>query len=332
MSLKSKLLYNFNLIHLHYWQKNRKKLLPFYQKEGKSSSLPNTIVYMCDGRMGVGGLCDRLHGIISLYIFCKERGLNFKVNFCEPFELQEYLEPNEYDWCIKSNKLTYNLIAAKPIIVLCSYRSNGGTLEDELASQLRYLDKVVKKNVGREVHVYTNMHYAHTANVFSKYFQELFKPSKSLIEAVKIQKERVGKLYISVTLRFQNLLGDFQEGKFPTLDCESQNILIKKVKDKIIELHNTRHPDINILVTSDSRRFLNVVEDIDYIFTIPGKIVHMTYTPVHDFATHLKSFVDLMMLADAQKLYLLVTGQMYRSGFAESASFINCRPYEVIEW
>ena len=39
-----------------------------------------------------------------------------------------------------------------------------------------------------------------------------------------------------------------------------------------------------------------------------------------------------LMLADAEKLYLLVTGDMYHSGFAESASFINNRPYEVINF
>ena len=53
---------------------------------------------------------------------------------------------------------------------------------------------------------------------------------------------------------------------------------------------------------------------------------------MHDFETHLKSFVDLLMLADAEKLYLLVTDDMFHSGFAESASLINNRPYEVIKW
>ena len=332
MSLKSFLLYDCNLIHLRYWQKDRKMLIPLYEKNGKPSPMPNTIVYMCDGRIGAGGLCDRLRGIISLYMFCKENNLNFKVNFCEPFELRDYLMPNQYDWFVSKDVLQYNLAAAKPFRMACSYRTNGGTLKQELASQLQYLNKVIRKNHGKEFHIYTNMYYAHDSNVYSKYFHELFKPSNPLKDALNIQQEKIGGQYISVTLRFQNLLGDFQEGKFPTLDDTSQNTLIQKVKDKIIELHNTRHPDAKFLVTSDSRRFLDAVDGIDYIYTIPGKLVHMTYTPIHEFATHLKSFVDLMMLADAQKLYLLVTGQMYRSGFAESASFINCRPYELIEW
>lgn len=332
MSLKSKLLYDFGLIKLRYWQKNRKYLKPLYDDLGSPSEHPGRIIYMCDGRFKTGGLGDRLHGIISLYLFCKEHGLEFKVNFCDPFILQEYLEPNQYDWHIDSNDLQYNLSAVEPILIACSFRENNGTLEQELALQLKYLRGKIQATKGKEFHIYTNMHYAHTADIYSKNFHELFKPSKALFDALEVQKKHIGNQYISVTLRFQNLLGDFQEGKYPTLDDISQKKLIQKVRNKIIELHNTRHPDAKFLVTSDSRRFLDAVTDIDYIYTIPGKLVHMTYTPIHDFATHLKSFVDLMMLADAQKLYLLVTDQMYHSGFAESASFINCRPYEVVEW
>ena len=48
--------------------------------------------------------------------------------------------------------------------------------------------------------------------------------------------------------------------------------------------------------------------------------------------THLKGFVDLFMPAYVEKLYLRVTDDMFHSGFAESASLINNRPYEVIKW
>jgi len=332
MTFKSFLLYDLNLIHLRYSQKNKMIVDPLYEKTGIDTNYPNRVIYMCDSRVKSGGLGDRLHGIISLYKFCEEHRLDFKVYFCEPFDLCEYLEPNEVDWKIKPSELKYNLRAAKPLLIACSFRSNYGTLEQELACQLRYLEKIISANVGKEFHIYTNMHYAHTPEVYSKYFHQLFRPSSALLKAIEMQKKKIGKDYIGVTLRFQNLLGDFQEGKFPTLADGLKSELICNVKNKIIELHKIRHPEGKILVTSDSRRFLDAVNDLDYVHTIPGKLVHMTYTPIHDFETHLKSFVDLMMLADAQKLYLLVTGQMYRSGFAESASFINCRPYEIIEW
>ena len=87
---------------------------------------------------------------------------------------------------------------------------------------------------------------------------------------------------------------------------------------------------MKILVTSDSRKFLNEIDKEEWSYTIPGKLVHMSYTPIHNFETHLKSFVDLLVLSEAEKLYLLVTDDMFHSGFAESASLINNKPYEEI--
>ena len=165
MSIKSFLLYNCNLIHLRYRQKELQQLLPLYQKKGENTNYTNTIIYMCDGRIKAGGLCDRLRGFISLYLLCKERGLAFKANFCEPFQLHKYLEPNAYDWFIDNNCILYNRTAAKPVLIACSYRSNGGTLTQELACQIRYLNKVIINNPNKELHVYTNMHYAYYCEV-----------------------------------------------------------------------------------------------------------------------------------------------------------------------
>ena len=332
MGLKSKLLYDYNLLRLRYWQKNKKIIEPLYTDGVYESRHPGLVVYMCDGRLRCGGLGDRLHGILSLYAFCSNKGYPFKVNFCEPFRLKEYLAPNEIDWDIDPEELCYDLHGTKPFMMSCSFKTNGGTQQQEANYMYRYLNKVVKAKSKKEYHVYTNMHYACRPDMYSNLFHRLFKPTQSLLDAINSNKEKIGSKYVSVTLRFQNLLGDFAEGQYPTLPKELQNLLVNKVKNKIIEIHKEKHPGKKILVTSDSRKFLDSLSDLSFIYVIPGKLVHMSYTPVHDFETHLKSFVDLMMLADAEKLYLLVTGDMFHSGFAESASLINNKPYEVIEW
>lgn len=332
MSFKAKLLYDFNLLRLRYWQKNKRYIEPLYTNEAGVSKYPGLVVCMCDGRFRSGGLGDRIHGILSLYVFCKDNSIPFKVNFCEPFRLKEYLEPNEVDWDIEPEDLCYDLHGTKAMMMACSFKANGGTQQQEADYMYRYLNNVIKKNSSKEYHIYTNMHYACRPDMYSELFHKLFKPTKPLVDAIKWNKEQIGCKYVSVTLRFQNLLGDFAEGKYPTLPVDQQDTLIKKVKNKIIELHGIKHPDMKILVTSDSRRFLDVIDKESWVYTIPGKLVHMSYTPVHDFETHLKSFVDLFMLADAEKLYLMVTGDMFHSGFAESASLINNHPYEVIRW
>ncbi|MCQ2107996.1 MAG: hypothetical protein MJZ05_04445 [Fibrobacter sp.] len=332
MGLKAKILYDFNLLRLRYWQKNKRLVEPLYSSGCQSSRHPGLLICMCDGRLRSGGLGDRIHGILSLYAFCSDNKIPFKVNFCEPFQLKEYLAPNEVDWDIDPNELCYDLHGAKPFMMACSFKANGATQQQEANYMYRYLNSVVRKNAQKEYHAYTNMHYACRPDMYSHLFHKLFKPTQPLLNAINYNKERIGSRYISVTLRFQNLLGDFNEGKYPTLPIEQQNLLIEKVTKKIIEIHESKHLNEKILVTSDSRKFLDSIAHLKYVYTIPGNLVHMSYTPVHDFETHLKSFVDLMMLADAEKLYLLVTDNMFHSGFAESASLINNKPYEVIKW
>lgn len=332
MGIKAKLLYDFDLMRLRYWYKNKKFIETLYTNETGVSKHPGFVVCMCDGRFRSGGLGDRIHGILSLYAFCRDNGFPFKVNFCEPFRLKEYLEPNEVDWDIEPEDLCYDLHGTKPMMMACSFKANGGTQQQEADYMYRCLDNVIKKKSSKEYHIYTNMHYACRPDMYSELFHKLFKPTRPLVDAIKWNKEQIGCKYISVTLRFQNLLGDFAEGKYPTLPSNKQNMLIAKVKVKIEELHARKHPETKVLVTSDSRRFLDEIDQEDWTYTIPGKLVHMSYTPIHDFETHLKSFVDLFMLADAEKLYLLVTDDMFHSGFAESAALINNRPYEVIKW
>lgn len=81
MGLKAKLLYDLGLIRLRYHMKQKKLIEPLYEKEGTLSKNPAMVVYMLDGRWAMGGLGDCLHGIISLYIFCKRTALNSKQIF-----------------------------------------------------------------------------------------------------------------------------------------------------------------------------------------------------------------------------------------------------------
>lgn len=332
MSLLATIVYDYNLLGLRYWQKN-KRVRSLYAKSATiPSKHPGRIVAMANTLVHNGGLGDRLHGFISMYMFCQENGFDFKINNCDNFLMHDYLEPNEVDWDIDPDEVVYDLNVAEPVLMPCTFKKYGGTPEQEARFMNRYLLWRMKNNPTKEMHVYTNEHWACTPQIYSYYFHKLFRPSKALQEAVETNKKNIGGKYVSVTLRFQNLFGDFYEGKYPTLQHDEQMTLRDRVAGKIRELHKKMSDGTKILVTSDSRTFLDYIQQEEYVYTIPGRIVHMSYSDNKDFGVHLKSFVDLMMLADAEKLYLMVTKPMFHSGFAESASFINNRPYEVIEF
>ena len=58
----------------------------------------------------------------------------------------------------------------------------------------------------------------------------------------------------------------------------------------------------------------------------------MDYTTHAGYQTYMKSFIDMLTLSHARKIYLLRTGDMYKSGFAFRAAAINDVPYAYVEF
>lgn len=279
----------------------------------------NKIIFMVDGRSIHGGLADRIKGMISIYYLCKKYHRNFKINFTYPFNLTDYLIPNKYNWKIEKDDICYNKKYALPILIN----------DFQLPANFHefYFFKKILSN--KQLHIYSDSPIAW--DNFSNLFNELFKPSERLQSDIDKITNDIGQAYISATFRFQALLGDFDEGpKYPQLDKTEREPLIQKCILEIEKLHK-KNKNLKILVTSDSITFLNRVNEKEYVYTIPGNIVHMDYTEGESFGIYEKSFLDFYMIAYAKESYLFQTGKMYRSGFAKVASKVNNHPYfEII--
>jgi len=279
----------------------------------------------------LGGLCDRLQGIVSLYKISKENDIPFKIWFDYPFYLDEFLIPNEVNWIIPKENISFECSKIKVRKIPMAYEALGMTYEEECEYQTKYLYNLFKRYKKRQIHIYSNAHLA-INHEFELLFNELFKPSPILEEALLINKKNIGTDYISATFRFQNLLGDFREKNSQELPMKEKDLLINKCLEQIEILHQ-RFTDNKILVTADSSSFLKTAnERYSYVYIIPGNLVHMSYSVNASQESYLKSFIDLMMLSNAQRLFLLITGKMYHSGFAQTASFIHNKPYKVIRF
>lgn len=307
----------------------------FYSADSPMLELQGKSVIAIADKIGVG-LSDRLRGTIFVYNCVKElndRGacLDFKIIFDKPFSLINYLEPNLHEWSIDSNEVSYNSSQAEGIGMGCSKLTKHG-FTTELSKE--YLMQRVEGSGCNQVHIYTNMKPG-SKEVFSAGFHELFRPSDRLQEVLNSHYTELkkGNGYISVTLRFQNLLGDFFEGNSfkPLSSEEKKSRLIEQCTAQIEKLHR-KYPNKRVLVTSDSRLFLDSVATLAYIYTTKGKIIHLGHTTDSSFESHLKPFVDLFTIAEAEKIYLLRTGKMYDSGFPRTAAMINNRPFEKIEF
>lgn len=277
------------------------------------------IVYIANGLILHGGLSDRLRGCISLYYIAKKLNIPFKIYFVSPFHLEDYLEPNEYDWRIDDSLMDFSLQNTNIIYI---YNRD---LPFEHSFQENYLKERISPL--KQNHIFTNIDLGDCN--FSELFHELFKPNKQLSLLLQNNKKLIGNNYIAMVYRFQQLLGDFKEGNFPVLEKDEQIKLLQKCRNAIIQMHQ-RNPNSKILVTSDSSTFLELVNDIKYVYVIKGTVYHMDFYSSSEKLSYMKSFLDLFMLSEAKYIYLVKCGLMYHSGFAKRASLINNIPYKVL--
>lgn len=285
------------------------------------------VVCIYDGKIKSGGLADRLRGIVSVYKICKNMGLEFKLIFDSPFSLEMFLEPNKTDWRILKQELNYNTT----ITDICYIDTKTGS-DYEAAKQEEWFRKEFNKKY-HEFHVRTNALFSYKSE-YSKLFDELFKPSARLQASIEREKSNLGAHYISTSFRFMNLLGDFNEttGISAQLPNGEKEKLIEKNLKQLKALHK-QFPEMKILVNSDSTTFLGRAAGLEFVYTIPGSITHIDAQNAYDgYAVYEKTFLDFLMIANAEKIYLLLTGNMYNSGYPYAASKIYNKPFKRIEF
>ena len=270
-----------------------------------------------------GGLCDRLHGILSVYSIVKPIGSEFKISFSFPSDLRQCLIPNQVDWSINEEAINYR--NARVLHVPLMTGRFHVTLDEEYAFHKKYLSSLLRKN-GNKI-IYTNTHLV-KENVFRDLFNELFSLSSELKDLLTYHLSRIGRQYLGVCLRFRNLLGDFYEpGSVPLSQIE-RTALINKCMKQLRKLHSET-PQLTMFVASDSAYFCDLAQNLDFVYVVGGERCHPSYD---EKSSIMESFLDLMLLSKAQTISLLLTGDMYRSSFAETASYIGNIPYKEISF
>lgn len=309
------------------WRRQAAQLAPYYTEAAPcAKNTRKQIISMIDGRMHHGGLADRLRGIVSAYYVSKEMGLDFKIHFVHPFRLDDYLVPNKVDWKINDDDICYNSKCAVPM-----FCGSNATLVEPFFQKL-WFKKKYKEPVS-QVHVYTNAMLLPRGCRFRDCFNELFKPSAALEKALSCHAEALKDGYYVMTFRFQQLLGDFkEEQQFTILPPDEQQLLMERCVSQIEKLY-AKLEKKRVVLTSDSRKFLDFAKErLDYVYVVPGIVAHMDWSTDIPFDVNLKSFVDFYMISRAEKAFLLQTGKMYNSGFPRRAAQVGNVPFKHIRF
>lgn len=307
----------------------RHRLMRYYTPDApRAKNERKLIIAMFDGRKRHGGLADRLRGICTTYSFCKEQGIDFRLHFTSPFRLEEYLEPNRYDWRIAEEEICYNVQDAHPVYIA----SQSYDEERDNRFQRRMAEKFFGEEY-RQLHAYTNMRFAEAE--FGAAFRELFRPTAELQALIDDALKNLGgkEGFIAISTRFMESLGDFNEHRDRAaagLPQAEQEALLAACGAQLEQIH-ARHPEERILVTSDSVRFLDYVGRYDYVYTLPGKIGHMDVVE-GEREVHTKTFLDFLVLAEAKHHYYLVGPHMYRGNFSRRAAQIGEAPFHEIRF
>lgn len=289
----------------------------------------NVVIFMANGFCNHAGLCDRLKGMTAIYGWCKEQHKDFRIFHQHPFSLEDYLQPNQYDWRIKSEDIIYNKKYVSVNLCMVNHLTEKYVKSGEIiVLQKRWLKKRISSNKSQH-HIYTNM-YPDNDILFAQLFNELFKPTPRIESIISKHLKAIGGNYISISFRFMQLLGDFRDCDGETLAKEEQQILIEK-SIKAIENIKEKNPNIdNFLVTTDSINFIRSVKNMPNIYVVDGPIGHTNFDGSDEVV--MKTFLDFYMISNSQKVYLAKSRKMYNSDFSKRASMIHSRKFELVEY
>ncbi len=309
------------------WRRKAAELAPYYSDDApRARNERKMIVCMFDGRTDHYGMTDRLRGIVSSYYICKELGYDFRIHFVNPFQLENYLAPNLVDWRIDPDLLCYNTQDAT--VMYCG--SNGTHVEPFF--QKRWFRKCFRASC-KQVHVYTNAHLLPHGKQFGALFNELFRPTEKVENAVRQTTGMLTNVYYTISLRFQRLLGDFVERDGVDITPEEQEKLMERCVRKIEELHQQLDNGKRIVLMSDSMRFLSyATERLYYVCYVPGKVLHIDFCDSTPDEVNIKLFADIFIISRAERAYLLQTGKMYNSGFPRRAAQVGNVPFRHIRF
>ena len=287
----------------------------------------NKYIFMVDGKVGHGGMFDRLKGAISVYAVSKAQQKDFRIYFDYPFELQKYLEPHEYNWLISKDEITYSYPHSRPLF-----------LYGECYHAARLF-----KNRKQESHFYYGFNSLDKINErygtdyeWGNLYRELFKPTHYLQQYIDTYQKEVGENYIVIHTRFLNLLGDKMETSInPELPLAERPILMKKIRDKIeglVKDYQNEHGKVRIMLASDSMTFIDYMKkEIPDVYVVPGQVKHIDTAGETNDAENIKMFLDYYLISGAQKVYNIVAEGMWPSAFPEYAAKIGNADFERIK-
>ena len=325
------ILYRLTIIRRRTEKEILKRIAPLYKdshetatESGKDAKSATAVVCIHTRGTADGGLVDRLRGAVSVFQQCLRTGRDFRLFFDYPFPLTDYLVPAEYDWQIDRNDIIWN--TEKAHVVICDTQT---TSQIERRQHRKLFYKEFTANSDKQIHCYTNSPISFIDG-FADSFRKLFRPSDRLSQHLKQISDDIAAPYITVSARFCNLLGDFNEEVYnePLPAAEQQQLLDSSI-EQLMALKQ-QYADKRIVVCSDSTTFLERSREAVGAYIIDGIVSHIGNDTIRSYEYYEKTFLDFFTIARADAVFLLKGPGMYRSNFPQAAALLGGKTCDVI--
>ena len=250
------------------------------------------------------GFADRLRGALSIIECCNEIGLEYVVKFTKPFNFSKYYTYREFS----ELNLQQGSYCDLGKINLCSDLA----LQDILSSVKNYFDYITISSIA------FNFTRKET-------FDTSFKKTSFFLNELNKYKSIIGDKYISISFRFVNSLGDFNDSSSfnLTLPDNEQIVLMEKCRNELIKFINDKKLKQKILVLSDSTKFLKYIKNITNVYVFEENIAHVSLinsSSDNSEKFFIKTLVDFNLIIDAQESFRFETEHMYGTNFPKLAA------------
>ena len=300
MKIKSNKILRDIVRNLHDWKWTVEKISKYRIKRAEQV---NVFFLYFDPTKNQPGLADRIKTIVSCYYIAKENGYKFRIVFKSPFELKEFLLPNEIMWDADEEDLEYSLFDTR---------------------FFTYDGKMIHFNQNKQ-YICFNFHdrpldkLNNNDSLWKTLFSQLFVFSPLLYEMAE-QTGLAENSYIAIHLRFLNVFAPFEKGNAP-LSEKQQLSLIDRCKNTIWDILNITDESLKVLVFSDSAYFLSKLHDMPVTVLNCDQISHISYTSNMDEIR--KTFFDLLMISRAKTVYRVLAPELYNSNYSVVAAKIG---------
>lgn len=283
-------------------------------------------------RCSMGGITDRFKAIVSLFDFCDENNLEFKIYSKKPFDFNLFFNPAEYNWSISETEISF--AQEKNTALNLWIPSDIGNRHFSWDDEQFVLRTITNSGICSHLFIHASAPYG--LPQFGKRFRQLFVCKPLLAENIALWSEKLGREYITVTCRFINLLNDSVEvvDGFRALSSSEKEILISQCIEKIISISNDTSK--TVLVTTDSNTFSKKINSINNnrIISIEGDTIHhhIGFIDKIGYSEILKQLTEFFLISQANKAFLLVCGQMYESKFPKWSASLGSVPYTILHF